>query len=68
MSVAKADEDYVRSLDRWFESNWGSNKKRDTLNEYLFFLWTFLVVLIQRPSLKDTQGLLRKENSPVDCF
>ena len=35
---------------------------------YLFFLWTFHVVLIQRPSLKDTQGLLRKENSPVDCF
>ena len=25
MSVAKADEDYVRSLDRWFESNWGSH-------------------------------------------
>ena len=26
------------------------------------FLWTFLIVLIERPSLKDTQGLLRKGN------
>ena len=40
---------------------------KDTM-PVIAILWTFLVVLIQRPSLKDTQGLLRKENSPVDCF
>ena len=54
MSVAKADEDYVRSLDRWFASLPLAN-----LAELVFAAPTvalFPLELTQRPRLKDTQA------------